>query len=732
MTLPCVYHSPLICLLTLEFPLTHLEEQAKGVLCSICSIITRIMQDLMAEPLSHPSNTFQTPPYYDKKAIIVGIYGLPGAGKTFLMNQVKEELGDQRFTFYEGSAMISRLVPGGFDAFQKMEEEEKMQWRVRAIDQIKEHSAASGRSAIVTGHFMFWSEDEDVGQPVYTQRDMETFTHILYLEVPIALLAKRRLEDKEKSRQLVSNTQLRKWQHEERLQLRHLCRRNGILFNLIQPQATLLNKVLTLLIDFGRHNEEYNLWQAVNRLDDIVSPQNQLETVLVMDADRTLAAEDAGTLFWERSFNAMAMEDEASPLHALFNGPLGYSYTAFRQAMLMYEEVSDDAQFDCLCAEVASLVTMHTEFISLLRLAAEQHHLGVIVVTCGLRRVWEKVLMREHLSEKVKVIGGGRIADGFIVTPGVKAALVTRLQQVHHMTVHAFGDSPLDLLMLTKADQAIVVVGDVQTRSKSMDNALKKAIDEDGLRAWQVMLPSNASPRLDSEELITIKLTEPSVIDALFGSRFTNGGLEVVCATDRAAAKLLATPMRHSDVAGPDLRDAHRRVGYYLAVQDLVDVIGLEDSPIRHVLGHRTTGYRLRYEQQTTIVALMRGGEPMAFGVNEAFPQAMFVHASSAGQIKYHHLEKQLTVILVDSVINSGKTVIEFVQHVRQLHATIRIVIVAAVVQAQCVSGAGNLSQALSKYAKTHLVALRLSETKFTGSGTTDTGNRLFNTTHLP
>ena len=691
------------------------------------------MQDLKVEPLSHPPKTFQMPPYSGNKAIIVGIYGLPGAGKTSLMNQVKEELGDQQFAFYEGSNMISKLVPGGFDAFQKMEEQEKMHWLERAINQIKEHSAANGQSAIVTGHFMFWSEDEDVGQPVYTQRDMETFTHILYLEVPIDLLAKRRLEDKQRSRQLASNTQLRKWQHEERLQLRHLCCRNGILFNLIQPQATLLSKVLTLLNDFGHHNEEYNLWQATKKLDDIISPQSQLDTVLVMDADRTLAAEDAGTLFWERSSNAMAMEDEASPLRALFSGPLGYSYTAFRQAMLMYEEVSDDAQFDCLCADVASLVTMHTEFISLMRLAAEQDHLGVIVVTCGIRRVWEKVFMRERLSEKVKVIGGGRIADGFIVTPGVKAALVTRLQQVHHMTVHAFGDSPLDLPMLTKADQAIVVVGDVQTRSKSMENALKKAIDEDGLRAWQVMLPSNASPRrLDSEELITIKLTEPSVIDALFGSRFTNGGLEVVCATDRAAAKLLATPMRHSDVAGPDLRDAHRRVGYYLAVQDLVDVIGLEDSPIRHVLGHQTTGYRLRHEQQTTIVALMRGGEPMAFGVNEAFPQAMFVHASSAGQIKFHHLEKQLTVILVDSVINSGKTVIEFVQHVRQLHATIRIVIVAAVVQAQCVSEEGTLSQALAKHVKTHLVALRLSETKFTGSGTTDTGNRLFNTTHLP
>ena len=70
-------------------------------------------------------------------------------------------------------------------------------------------------------------------------------------------------------------------------------------------------------------------------------------------------------------------------------------------------------------------------------------------------------------------------------------------------------------------------------------------------------------------------------------------------------------------------------------------------------------------------------------------------------------------------------------QRVRKLHATVHIVVVAGVVQAHCVSG-GSLNHTLARHAQLHLVALRLSDTKFTGSGTTDTGNRLFNTTHLP
>jgi len=71
------------------------------------------------------------------------------------------------------------------------------------------------------------------------------------------------------------------------------------------------------------------------------------------------------------------------------------------------------------------------------------------------------------------------------------------------------------------------------------------------------------------------------------------------------------------------------------------------------------------------------------------------------------------------------------VQHIRNLHVTIRIVVVAGVVQADCASG-GVLSQAMAgSYDTLSIVTLRVSKNKYTGSGGTDTGNRLFSTTHL-
>jgi len=418
------------------------------------------------------------------------------------LNQLKQELGQEHFAFYEGSKMIATVVPGGLNVFQKLEEQEKMHWRQLAINMIRKECANSGQVAVVAGHFMFWPEEDEAGRPVYTQNDLFTFTHILYLDVPAEIVAQRRLDDTERSRPSISVTHLRRWRQAEKTQLRHLCRHHGILFSLVFPHPMLLNKVLTLLRDFRHHTEEHNLSHAQSRLDEaLVVDQGQLETVLVMDADRTLATEDTGTLFWKRVSNSQRSRDEECPLKTLFSSPLGYSYTAFRQAALLYEETADDQEFDTLCEDVASAVTMYPEFVSLLQLVAEQKHVGAVVITCGLRRVWDKVLEKEGLSKTVKVIGGGRIADGFIVTAAVKAALVARLRDVHHMYVWAFGDSLLDLEMLSRADQAIVVVGEEQTRSKTMDAALMNAIDNNGLRARQAVLPSNASSRLDTTKL---------------------------------------------------------------------------------------------------------------------------------------------------------------------------------------------------------------------------------------
>jgi adenylate kinase len=321
----------------------------------------------MADPQLSQTTAVECRSASDGKAVVVGLYGVPGCGKTFMLNQLKQELGQEHFEFYEGAKMIANLVPGGLDAFQKLEEQEKVHWRQLAIDTIGKECADSGRVAVVAGHFMFWPEEKEAGQPVYTRNDLDTFTHILYLDVPAELVAQRCLDDTERSRPSASINHLSKWQQAEKTQLRRLCYHHGILFSLVSPHPTLLNKVSTLLCDFRYHTEEYNLSRAESRMDEVlVAGQGQLETVLVMDADRTLTAKDSGALFWKMVSHSRQSGDEERRLKTLFSSPLGYSYTAFRQTALLYEETVDDQEFNALCEDVASAVTMYPEFVSLL------------------------------------------------------------------------------------------------------------------------------------------------------------------------------------------------------------------------------------------------------------------------------------------------------------------------------------------------------------------------------
>ena len=94
------------------------------------------------------------------------------------------------------------------------------------------------------------------------------------------------------------------------------------------------------------------------------------------------------------------------------------------------------------------------------------------------------------------------------------------------------------------------------------------------------------------------------------------------------------TPTRDAKLSGSALREAHRRVGWYLATEFLPEVVGIGEYLIPHVQGHQTTGHRLFHDQQTSIIAVMRRGESITFDVNDAIPLATFIDANSPQDIK--------------------------------------------------------------------------------------------------
>ncbi|KAF2719595.1 hypothetical protein K431DRAFT_330925 [Polychaeton citri CBS 116435] len=583
---------------------------------------------------------------------------------------VIDVLSQAAFSFHEGSEVMSEVIPGGLARFHCLPELARADSRKAAIKAVAGSCHDTGRARVMAGYLSLWPDENSTYEAVHTQSDLETYTHILYLEIPCQ-------DDKIRSRSLKTVSLLEDWQEYEITLLSKLCLDNGILFRRLSSLSTLLEDTVELLQDFRLHHETHNQACAETRIDEILSAYpTQPATMLVVDGDKTISADDTGDLFWNNIKGPSQPDDQPIVLKTLFSSRLGYSYTAFRQAMLLYEKVADNNYFKAICGDV---------FIFLFRSISAHEHVQMIVVTCGLRCIWEAVLDKLGLSEHIKVVEGGRLADRFVVTP-----------LCHGVYVWAIDDSPLDIGMLSRADQAIVVAGEERSRSKT--------IEDDGLKVRQALLPEGSPPRLHPISIPIARLDDDNIINALACR------VQVSHATDDKTAKLLMMPMRDVGLTGPRLREAHRRWS------------GTEECKIFHVQSH---------QRNTCIIALMRGGEAMAFGVNDALSLAMFFHAKSPDGVELDHLEGLQTVMLVASMINSGKTIIQFIQRIHHLCHTVRVVVVAGVIQAKFLACRGPL-HSLDQSIELGVVALRLSDNMYTGTGTTDTGNRLFNTTHMP
>lgn len=655
--------------------------------------------------------------------LIIGLYGISGAGKSHLLKQLARSSLSQRLDFADGSALIDRSV--GPANFKDLSVKEQNDQRAKVMSGLVEQRRKSGKGVVIAGHAVLWDSAAKKTVSVATEADWRAYTHIVYFQVDPEVVYARREKDGDRKRGVVSVEELGCWQARERAVLRKVCYERRIQFTTITEHEqirdgrTTFIQLQALLGNFLDSDEQKNSAAVDSALDAVLLQcESNLETMLVFDADKTLAPQDASSQFWDFMNERNGMPKSAVDL---ILKPQGYSYESFRQVALLYEEVADS--FDYMCSQVAAWITMYPEMAAFLARVALEPHAGAVVVTCGLREVWERVLRISGLTH-VKVIGGGLLKNGYVVTDTVKGQIVDKLK-VNNLRVVAFGDSALDVDMLKKADESYVIVGEKNSRSVSMDRELAKLVD-DGCSPRQILLPATVEPRLTGSQVPIVQLDE-TTLRSIFKRRFLH-------ATSKASARLLMTAMRDAENSGQSLRKAHEEVGYYLAIEYLGDVLGVESYSMKHFTGGSTDGYRFRGEEKTLIVALMRGGAPMALGVSKALKAASFVHSKAFADLDPRHFEVKETFILVDSVVNSGQSIMEYLVPLRELSPKVKVVVVAGVVQARAVENdeEGGFGQLLRKDPDLTLVALRTSDNKYTGRGPTDTGHRLFNTTYLP
>lgn len=182
--------------------------------------------------------------------------------------------------------------------------------------------------------------------------------------------------------------------------------------------------------------------------------------------------------------------------------------------------------------------------------------------------------------------------------------------------------------------------------------------------------------------------------------------------------RLLVDATRRAECAGPALARAHRDVGNALA-SVVAASLPVEDVEIEHVVG-RSTGVRIRLGAEPIVVALMRAGLFVAEGLWERLPGASLVPLESEARLELPAVGR--TVVVVDAVINTGRTLRAILNVVQDLGAE-------KISVATLVGYRPTVVELAKTFPEVDFIAARLSERSYVGRGSTDTGGRLFGTT---
>jgi len=197
--------------------------------------------------------------------------------------------------------------------------------------------------------------------------------------------------------------------------------------------------------------------------------------------------------------------------------------------------------------------------------------------------------------------------------------------------------------------------------------------------------------------------------------------------TERHIVQLLASESRRTDTTPHALSRAHVALGRFLA-GELVERLALDPCDIQHPQGVRS-GWRVADEASIVLLPFMRAGLYAADGVREVLQNSQVLHVHpersvglSAGELAGLDALGARVGVIVDAVVNTGATLEPVLAQLRGRFE--RVYMLALVAPAET---ANRLER---DWPQVEFLFARTSTNQYVGAGTTDTGNRLFGTTH--
>lgn len=234
--------------------------------------------------------------------IVIGIYGIQGVGKSYILKQIVAERIEWRVA--DGSQLIREVLD---EKNQTMEYFEKQMTRVEK-DNVRKAAIESAKQkpgiTLIAGHCSFPSHvqsDNDASikfNDVFTQADGAAYDVIFYLEKPLEEVVDQVQKDKERTRPLFdySIDALRKWVEHEKAVLKAKCSEYGIALHIFRLDESndyqhlislIVDKVVVPASNRARVNSEQALISSIKAVPDA-------DVYLLIDGDGTLCPQDTG------------------------------------------------------------------------------------------------------------------------------------------------------------------------------------------------------------------------------------------------------------------------------------------------------------------------------------------------------------------------------------------------------------------------------------------------------
>lgn len=338
----------------------------------------------------------------------IGLYGLPTAGKTTILNQIDFA------PVLIGSGLLHRIAP----SFSALSDGEQCMARRRLAQSLQEKD-----SFLMDGHYAFGEKT------VFTAEDGSLYDVFLYLYISPEIL-QQRMELSPKNRKY-SAFDIAWWQQSEIEGLRAWCHRsNKDFYVLDNPPRNSFTDVTEPISFIRAIMNGYSCARFARECANEILSSDSSPEITLTDGDRTLTKEDSSSAVFQYSTH-------------LFDGNFYTGYQAWKQGK------------DFSAVDISPQTSLPIQFSKAILDRQDRH---AYILTSGHPEIWKQLSSQLRLP----CFGGNQMCAD-------TKFFITKFLQEAGRTVTAYGDSMNDYYMLKQAERGYLVTKPNGSISRSLN-----------------------------------------------------------------------------------------------------------------------------------------------------------------------------------------------------------------------------------------------------------------------